>query len=707
MGSKASHFHHKERSRNRGSVELAIALHLNRLFPEINESCELLLKPEAELNSIEKLQRRNVQDFLDRNQNRLSLPNSPLHSAVRLFALCSAAATLILFFLPDSISTTFSSPHRAASDHASIDLNGATSAEPIEIKSVEIAITPPAYTGKQKRRQKEFDIAAEEQSIVEFSLALNRTAQNMRLIFSDGDTVVAQHVANTNYNAKKTVSESGFYFISIQDESSQDFKSPFYKIEVIKDSPPELTILKPAPRTDIHFDESTAVDVQVLAEDDYRVTATRIIATLTKGMGEGVKFREDTLDFSNRVNSGNSVQLGRTLDLEQMGMATGDELYFFVEALDNRVPTPNRARSETYFIVLQDSSAALSISSDGIAVNFVPDYFRSQRQIIIETIQLIKDQKKLSVREFRSRSNELAHDQKSLRLRYGQFLGEEFDSGIDAESVEESEDNFLSGDQHEHDAFSGGDAFNPNAPFAGLEFLENGFSQTGSSAEENILKDFFHEHDSEENATLFSESIRTQLKAALAQMWDAELKLRLFQPGFALPFEYQALKLLKNVQQRSRTYVKRIGYEPPPLQPEEKRLTGELDEIGDQSYSEIIEIKKSFANIRQALEILLKIDHSAIRFSTSELAKLESAGQELARRAAIDPGRFLPAMQDLRRLIENSEGGGEGCIECLASVQKALWHILPEEKPVPETRSGASSKLSRLYFNQLDKIRWK
>src|SRR4030095_5849389 len=61
-------------------------------------------------------------------------------------------------------------------------------------------------------------------------------------------------------------------------------------------------------------------------------------------------------------------------------------------------------------------------------------------------------------------------------------------------------------------------------------------------------------------------------------MWNAELKLRTFKPEDALPFEYKALRLLKDLQQKSRVYVQKTAIKISPVK-EEKRLTGELNKI--------------------------------------------------------------------------------------------------------------------------------
>src|SRR5690606_41643874 len=51
--------------------------------------------------------------------------------------------------------------------------------------------------------------------------------------------------------------------------------------------------------------------------------------------------------------------------------------------------------------------------------------FRSQRQLIIDTERLIAEKPVIPKQEFNARSNELGFDQKSLRLKYGQFMGDE------------------------------------------------------------------------------------------------------------------------------------------------------------------------------------------------------------------------------------------------------------------------------------------
>lgn len=124
-----------------------------------------------------------------------------------------------------------------------------------------------------------------------------------------------------------------------------------------------------------------------------------------------------------------NLNLSKNIDLDQMNMEPGDELYFYIEALDLKRPKPNISRSETFFAVIKDTISDEFAVEGTMGVDQMPDYFRSQRQLIIDTEKLIKDKSKLSKKEFNFKSNELGFDQKVLRLKYGEFMGDESEFG--------------------------------------------------------------------------------------------------------------------------------------------------------------------------------------------------------------------------------------------------------------------------------------
>jgi hypothetical protein len=185
-------------------------------------------------------------------------------------------------------------------------------------------------------------------------------------------------------------------------------------------------------------------------------------------------------------------------------------------------------------------------------------------------------------------------------------------------------------------------------------------------------------------------------------MWEAELRLRTYRPREALPYEYKALKLLKEVQQSSRAYVAKTGFEPPPLKPQEKRLTGELDKVGQPRHRREYEPDRSFPAVQEAGPVLSKLQ-SGSSLSGTDVGRLEKAGIELGAEAIRQPGRYLPALRALRQLIgEAKVQKKEVCTSCLAAVQAAFWSMLPPAASTPQPLIRSGNKLGEMYLEALE-----
>ena len=89
-------------------------------------------------------------------------------------------------------------------------------------------------------------------------------------------------------------------------------------------------------------------------------------------------------------------------------MEPGDELYFTVNAVDNRPNIPGVTVSQTKILKWLDDDD-IGITSDGILMDFIPEYFKSQRQIIIETIELIEREPLLTEDEFEDEFDNLTN----------------------------------------------------------------------------------------------------------------------------------------------------------------------------------------------------------------------------------------------------------------------------------------------------------
>ena len=172
-----------------------------------------------------------------------------------------------------------------------------------------------------------------------------------------------------------------------------------------------------------------------------RISAASLTITLAQGNGENIKFKEQTLalagENSMRRMPGRHQRYRHRLDLAALGIAKGDDVIVRLAVSDNREPKANTTKSASFILRWPPENASDSVGMEGLVEKTMPAYFRSQRQIIIDTETLIADQPKLEDDAVLARSDGIGVDQKILRLRYGQFLGEESETRSEAESPAE------------------------------------------------------------------------------------------------------------------------------------------------------------------------------------------------------------------------------------------------------------------------------
>jgi hypothetical protein len=614
-----------------------LARHLNRTLPAVEESADLLVLPLEELSPLEQLQRARVEARLGR---LTALPALPAR-ALKVAAWYGAAATLI------AVPGLWWNPVRAGVPHAGTTASGpgAPAAGPPQITGVDVVVRPPDYTRHPQRSAHAWDLDVEQDGQVTWRVHTDRAAQRVFLLTTEGDTIPCAPHGQGEYEARVVPVHSLLYQAVVGDGAATR-ASDFHRLTVVPDEPPTLTVVRPEPRTEIAFGAPLTVPVEVLAADDYAVAEAHLVATVTTGAGEAVKFRELSLNFDSSVPrpAAHGLLLRRTLDLRAFGLAPGDELYFHVAARDNRAPHPNDAHSDTYFIVLTDTAHVTVADLSGLAVNGMPEYLRSERQIIIDTERLLADATHITTAEFKNSSESIGFDQGTLRDRYGEI--------------------------------------------AGQETVEQGTEAT-----------IEHEHDVEENTTLLATRVKTQLQQAIGQMFDAERHLRIDEPAAALPFEHRALELLKAAQEAARAYVLRVGFEPPPLEPDRTRLTGTLTGIGSSSNARSVAAITTLAALRRALALVRRLAEGA-RASAADDAALESAGRELGGLAIAQPGQHLETLRDLRSLLTALADSGGPCNDCLGPLERGLLLALPVADPSADAAHGGAG-LARTYFDLL------
>ena len=649
---------------------VGLTRHLDRSFPEFEESSALWLRPPHALNALERLQRRRVDNaarVLQRAGGEIEFAGPPRH-LLRIPLFCAAGALVLVIGVAVwrglELRSRESAPFLARIQPVQPEIVRPAVIVPPTLVAAEMLITPPPYTGRAARRVSGLNAEVEEGARIEWTLSFDRPVGETHLVFGAGERI-PMRVEGGKLIATHMVTDTVLYHpIGVLPDGAEWKAAELYSLKVIKDQPAALQILQPAlPRTivDPQASSGATVMVEVEAVDDYGIPEAHLIGTVAKGTGEAVKFREQQIAFDLAGGEPQRRRLTKRLDLAALGLEPGDELYFHVQARDNREPHSNEARSETRFIVLRGPEQSVSTPGAGVAgVNLVPQYFRSQRQIIIDTEKLIAERATLSDAEFNRRSNDLGVDQQMLRQRYGQFLGQ---------------DEHFEGDGHDHSS--------PAEP-------------KPSTADE-VAARFGHRHDSADEATFFQGEAKATMRDVLAAMWEAEGLLRTNRPAEALVPENRALEILKTLQQSDRAYVQRVGFEAAPLKIAERRLRGDAGEVPERSGSAAIAAPDDAK--AQALRALLQAPpwRSARRILQEELELARRVEVPLTEAATNDPQRFLAALQLFRRWTT----GELLAADDVAALEEALLQMLPSAKPSPRAAAEVSPMLGDAYFKNL------
>jgi hypothetical protein len=409
-------------------------------------------------------------------------------------------------------------PPAAGTPTATVHAPGRPAAAPAAHAGLVVKLAPPSYTGVAPWESPPKDAQVPEQTVVEWCLDdPGKAAEAIEL--SDGQTLHAGRDC-----ARWTADESIFW----------RWRGTRYTLKVIPDRPPEIAVTQPNEMTkDLPRDAHNAA-IAVTVTDDYRVQQAILHLTLARGSGENIRFSDRELPLP-ASSDPRRRSWSKNWLLTDLGMEPGDELYFFVRASDNAA-RPHTVQSPTYTLRLPAPPSEQAEETTALPTLVKPESLRSQRQVIIDTEQLVADMrsKKMRADEVRERSEGIASDQAALRRRYGQFLGEE---------------STLFGKDDDHEEKPGGKI--------------------------DVLHEFGHAHDSAENATLFDDATKKVLRRVLAAMWDAEKALRAITPQTALPPEYKALEAVKELQQSERIYLHKTAFAPPAIK-EDKRMSGDM-----------------------------------------------------------------------------------------------------------------------------------
>ncbi|WP_099561597.1 hypothetical protein [Stenotrophomonas maltophilia] len=637
------------------------------------DSAGLLFADAATLNPLQQRQRTHVLAMLERAMPELR-PRWP-RGALALCWIAGLAIVVLAFGWPRS--GPGSVPVRTPVP------GSAAAAGPLRLQSTRLRIDAPAYTGQATLTQNALDAKVAADSRLSWSLRFDRAPDKAWLQFHDGRRLPL--IEREGQWQAQDVARMPLLYRVVSEPALAETR--LHRLDVVADRAPSVRVLEPTASLVLGTPGQRQWALRFEASDDYGVAAQATLSiTTTQGSGENITFvkRSVTLAGSGEATA---RRFAHTLDLAALGAQPGNDVIAQLEVRDNHAPTPQTGRSSSVILRLPSAEVALGAELEGRIKKTLPAYFRSQRQIIIDAEALIRQRRSLAAEDFVKRSDAIGVDQRILRLRYGQFLGEESEGApkppptsdlptSDAPTADGHDDD------HEHDHGAQAGAQDDHGHDHGS--TANADIPPVFGSETDVLSEYGHTHDHAEATTLLDPQTRATLKAALDQMWSAEGELRQGRPEQALPFAYKALGFIKQVQQAERIYLARVGPELPPID-ESRRLGGDRAGLASRELPLAARTPPDPAIVEAWQR--LGDDNGA--------PDLDALAAWQQRNAA-----YLPDALDLAAAIEQLRIEPD-CGDCRQRLRAQLWRAL--QRPLPQTmRRSAADAMGQRYLDALE-----
>ncbi len=620
--------------------------------PRLQDSADLLFAASDKLNPLQQRQRRHVEQQLQRDPPDLR-PRWPWRAVVLCWLLAILLASAALLW-PRAAGMTGTDAGPATTERA------ARGTAPV-LRGSWLLVTPPAYSGQAASAGEKLDARALQGSQLQWRLQFSPQPQQAWLQFHDGRRVALQRDGD-DWRGSDVVQRAGLYRIHTSPTMAEAGRA--YRLEVVVDRPPQVKVIEPAQTLNQAAPRQRSWQLRFEASDDFGVNNTATLdVTTAKGTGENISFQQRQLNLSGS-GPATARRFAYSADLAALGLEPGDEVVARLTVRDNPSPQPQEARSASLILRLPSEQQVQASDLEGAIKKVMPAYFRSQRQIIIDAEALLKQRGSLDADTYTKRADAIGVDQRILRLRYGQFLGEEAEGGAkppptgdlptgDAPTADSHADH-ADDDGHDHGGSNG------SAPVFG--------SAT------DVLSEYGHTHDHAEAATLLDPQTRAILKSALDQMWQSEGHLRQGHPDQALPYAYKALGFIKQVQQAERIYLARVGSELPPIDMA-RRMSGKRDGLGNRGVQ---------LPARPAADGVVASAWQALAAPT-QAVDLDALTRWLDAHpdAVPDPLDVVAAIDALRQQPD--------CQRCRQQLRDQLWPALRRAEGPPARRNAADA----------------
>ncbi|KRG75790.1 hypothetical protein ABB30_11150 [Stenotrophomonas ginsengisoli] len=640
---------------------------LNR-DPALFDSADLLLADAATLNPLQARLKQQLEATIAQRRQELSTP-FPRRG---LIASLAAAVLLVAIGWWAGRPAAPPAPARTATPAPAI----AGDARP-QLQAIAVHLAPPAYTGQRAGTQDSLDVRAPHNTVLRWELHIAHV-QSAALHFHDGRQIALERGDDDSWHARHTLVASALYRV-VTEPALAD--APLHRLDATADLPPQVRVITPEQPLTLGRPGQRHWELLFEASDDYGVQAgASLLLTRTEGSGENISFHETRIALR---GSGPATlrRFSQRVDIAALGAQPGDDLIARLDVRDNRAPNAQAGQSPSLILRLPSEAEQQASDLEGAIKKVLPAYFRSQRQIIIDAEALIAQRRSLDAERFVVRADAIGVDQRILRLRYGQFLGEESEGepeappGLSKPAGDHDGESHSDDDGHDHAStgHAGHDHGEPQAP-----------KPMGTTTVSDVLAEYGHTHDHAEAATLLDPQTRAILKSALDAMWLSEGELRQGRPEQALPHAYKALAFIKQVQQAERVYLARLGPELPPIDMA-RRMTGKREGVASRRLA-----------IDAGAPVDAAIAQAWLALDRGAAPPVEALQGWLSRHAGElrDPLALAAALDPLR--------SDPTCQPCRDHLRAALWQAWTQPVARPLARPAADA-MGQRYLDALQR----
>jgi hypothetical protein len=245
----------------------------------------------------------------------------------------------------------------SAGDASSSEYTITTLVPPL-VESVEVELTPPAYTGLEPVRAAGGNIEAPAGSQAAIEIGSNKELSSVAIKTSAGQTLELA-VSGRRASGKMPVERSGRYAVILTDSEGLSPARPVeYDIVAIPDRPPLVGVKGPSEKDAVGLDEALGFEFE--ASDDYGLA--RLVFHFESNPSNA--------NVKNFILPEGKKEAKRSADLvpRLLGATAGDTVSYYLEAFDGQDGKPNASRTATYTFKVAAGRESLSPSTAGAAI---------------------------------------------------------------------------------------------------------------------------------------------------------------------------------------------------------------------------------------------------------------------------------------------------------------------------------------------------